>query len=489
MRKQTPSYIAEYQLIPVQQDGFAVLYHAEHEAHRVYCMCLQEALTRLHKARHDEKYKTLCDQLALAKNDERQAAAIRIQIAEHYRSYGYSEYALHAYVAEHCRKYVNLGIDEKQKLATRAFRAVEKMRKGNAKHVRFPGSWESLSFEGKSCRSKLHLKSGEHVVCFGKDHQFELLVEPADEYAMLCMTDRCKYVRILKRKIRGKDRWYAQLVMEGTPPSKNRKMGEGTVGLDIGISTIAISSDSAVELHELAPHCRTDEHKIRRLQRAIGRSKRAMNPDNYNKNGTVKKGRRVWKKSKRYIRLQKKLSELQRKAAAHRKQAHEILANHIVAMGDDIRIEQMRMQGLASRSKQTTRNAENGKINSKKRYGHTIGIRAPSMLVESINRKLGYHGKQIVKVNTYTVKASQYNPVDGTYKRKDLKDRLIQLDENIYVQRDMLSAYLIQHTNSTYDMIDSDSAYNDFPHFKVLQDAELRHLKEENALSWYISAH
>ena len=489
MRKQTPSYIAEYQLTPVQQDGFAVLYHAEHEAHRVYCMCLKEALTRLHKARHDKKYKTLCDQLALAKKDKGQVMAIRIQIAEHYRSYGYSEYALHAYVAEHCRKYVNLGIDEKQKLATRAFRAVEKIRKGDAKRVRFPRSWESVSFEGKSCRSKLHLKTGEHVVCFGRKYQFELMVKPTDEYAMLCMMDRCKYVRILKRKIRGKDKWYAQLVMEGMPPSKKRKMGEGTVGLDIGTSTIAISSDSTVELHELAPQCRTDERKIRRLQRAIDRSKRAMNPDNYNTNGTVKKGRHVWKKSKRYVRLQNRLSEMQRKAAVHRKQAHEALANYIVAMGDDIRVEQMQMQGLASRSKQTTRNAENGKIKSKKRYGRTIGIRAPSMLVEAINRKLGYHGKQIVKVNTCTVKASQYNPLDGTYKRKDLKDRLIQLDENTCVQRDMLSAYLVQHTNSTYDLIDSDSAYNDFPHFKTLQDTELRRLEKEKALSWYISAH
>ena len=45
------------------------------------------------------------------------------------------------------------------------------------------------------------------------------------------------------------------------------------------------------------------------------------------------------------------------------------------------------------------------------------------------------------------------------------------------------------YTNSTYDLIDSDSAYNDFPHFKALQDAELRHLEKEKALSWYISAH
>ena len=41
----------------------------------------------------------------------------------------------------------------------------------------------------------------------------------------------------------------------------------------------------------------------------------------------------------------------------------------------------------------------------------------------------------------------------GTYQRKDLKDRMIEISPGIIVQRDMLSAYIIEHTNTTLSSI------------------------------------
>ena len=77
------------------------------------------------------------------------------------------------------------------------------------------------------------------------------------------------------------------------------------VGIDIGSSTIAISSENTVELRELAPECNADEAKLRRIQRAMDRSKRATNPDNFKENGTIKKGRLEWNYSNRYKKLRK----------------------------------------------------------------------------------------------------------------------------------------------------------------------------------------
>ena len=146
----------------------------------------------------------------------------------------------------------------------------------------------------------------------------------------------------------------------------------------------------------------------------------------------------------------------------------------------------MNFKGLQKRSLKTTIN-KNGKINSKKRYGKTIKNRAPGMLLSIIDRKLKYKNLELKKINTFKVKASQYNPIDGTYKKKQLKDRLVKLDEEIIVQRDLLSAYIIAHTNNDLETINTITCLNDFDTFKQLQDKEIQRLKDNHQLSWYIS--
>ena len=59
----------------------------------------------------------------------------------------------------------------------------------------------------------------------------------------------------------------------------------------------------------------------------MDRSKRATNSNNFNKNGTVKKGRLTWTYSKRYGKLRQKRKEIYRKITIQRKMAHEKLAN------------------------------------------------------------------------------------------------------------------------------------------------------------------
>ena len=76
--------------------------------------------------------------------------------------------------------------------------------------------------------------------------------------------------------------------------------------------------------------------------------------------------------------------------------------------------------------------------------------------------------------------------------KKDLKDRMILLGkdasgQDIIVQRDLLSAYLIQHTNADGMHINEKSAYDDFQNFKSNQDAEVDRLHKTGQLSWYIN--
>ena len=151
---------------------------------------------------------------------------------------------------------------------------------------------------------------------------------------------------------------------------------------------------------ELAPNCKENEHKIKVLSRKLDRSRRANNPDNYNNDGTIAKGKHKWYKSKNYIKIQAKLKDEYRKLSAKRKQSHEILANQIIAESTDIRVEKMNFKGLQKRSLKTTIN-KNGKINSKKRYGKTIKNRAPGMLLSIIDRKLKYKNLELKKIDTF----------------------------------------------------------------------------------------
>ncbi len=76
-----------------------------------------------------------------------------------------------------------------------------------------------------------------------------------DEYEYWALRDTLKYVRLVRREQYGKENYYAQLILDGTPPNtKYRNSMTGTVGIDIGTSTVAISA-TQVRLDESAPTC------------------------------------------------------------------------------------------------------------------------------------------------------------------------------------------------------------------------------------------
>jgi len=177
----------------------------------------------------------------------------------------------------------NIGSFEAQKLATRAFQTTEKLHYGKAKKVHFKAFDDDISVENKSNTTGLRYIDG--TILWGdrptkkKPKPNNWLCMPItpkanDDYAHLALLDQTKYVRILKREVRGKVRYFAQLIQEGYPPKKQSSQVADDetkrVGIDIGTSTIAISSETTVELRELAPECHADEAELRHLQKNNG---------------------------------------------------------------------------------------------------------------------------------------------------------------------------------------------------------------------------
>lgn len=216
----------------------------------------------------------------------------------------------------------------------------------------------------------------------------------------------------------------------------------------------------------------------------MDRSRRATNPDNYNEDGTIKKqGNKkiVWNKSNHYIRYQNQLKELNRKQADVRKYQHECLANEIISLGNNIYVEKMNFQGLAKRSTKTEKN-EKGRFKKKKRFGKSIANRAPSMLLGIIDRKLSYYGKRLVKIDTFSAKASQFNHFDGTYNKKNLSQRWNDFN-GVRVQRDLYSAFLIMNVASDLKSFDIDKCNRRFENFYRLHNLEVERLSEHRNLS------
>ena len=311
-----------------------------------------------------------------------------------------------------------------------------------------------------------------------------MIIKNNDIYAHLALQNRVKYCRIKREIIKGKYHYYVQLQMDGIPPKKiNNDTGEikhyindGVVGLDIGTQSIGICSKSEVKLLELAPEVHNIEDKKRILQRKMDRSRRTMNPNKYNENCTINtKDKSKWIKSKHYIKTQMELKELQRKQREIRKQSHNKLANYVLTLGNNVKVETMNYKGLQARAKNTTKN-KNGKFNRKKRFGKSLANKAPTMFLTILNNKLKLIDLGLKKIDTWKVKASQYNHVEDKFAKKDLSERWN--DFGIFkIQRDLYSSFLIMNVNDDMETIDRDLCFDKFNEFKLLHDVEIKRLR------------
>ena len=162
--------------------------------------------------------------------------------------------------------YTRLDSNTAQKLATRGFNAVEKIRKGKAKRVYFKKLGSMTSIEGKTNKSGILFRKEKdrYVMKFGKI-VIPVLVKENDVYAHEPLSDlnRISYCKIVRKIIRGKVKFYLQLTIKGVPPKKkNRKLGKGIVSIDPSLQMMAIVSHYRVLLAELAPNIQSIQDEI-----------------------------------------------------------------------------------------------------------------------------------------------------------------------------------------------------------------------------------
>ncbi len=294
--------------------------------------------------------------------------------------------------------------------------------------------------------------------------------------------DSVKVVKVVRRLIRSQYKYFVQLTIEGEKPQKGRTLGKGNVGIDLGPTTVAVSGENVVSIDKLASKCDNIQEEITRLSRKIDRSRRANNPQNFNEDGTIKRGvKLVWNDSKRYKELRRELAELRRKQAAIRKQQHIERANALLKEGDTFIVENNQISSWTTRVKETKVNEKTGKIQKKKRFGKSIANHAPSMFVSILENKVKSLGGEVVKVDTKNA-ASQYDFTDGSFTKHELKERNVTLSNGDTHQRDMLAAFNLQHLK--YDeaetkQYDTEAMAADYERFCQLELEEIQRYKNK----------
>ena len=311
-----------------------------------------------------------------------------------------------------------------------------------------------------------------------KTHLLEIpVIYKNDEYEQEILRGKIVQNRILKKIQNGKEHFYLQLILKAEVAPRKYDTSDmfGNVGIDIGTSTVAISSYYETKLEELAPGINKKEKEIARLQRKLDRQRRANNPQNYNEDRTIVRGKKTWTYSKKYYQTKNKLRKIKTKQAERRTLAHKTLANEIVGLGDRFVVEQMSFAGLQKRSKETKVNEKTNKIQSKKRFGATIGHRAPATLISLIEQKCKSQGKTFIKADTKTVKASQFDHLTEEYTKHSLSTRVKFVGDD-KVQRDLYSAFLLAHVEDDKKTVNVNACKSNFNTFLENQKQTMKEL-------------
>jgi len=419
-RKTTPSFILELGLetSPHEKSELNVRFEA---ARQLYNACLDETKRRLELLRQSKEFqqaRKMPKTINGKSNKERTEAFKALNT-----KFGFSEYSIHLYTTTIRNSWIGNSLDANtaQKIATRAFKAVQRVAFGIAKRVRFKGKGQLKSVEGKTNKTGIRYNENTGYILWN-GLKLKCIIDPNDKVVIHGLSHRIKYCRIVKRIFNGKVCFFVQLVLEGKLLQKFESP-DNTIGLDIGPSTIAYVSDNHANLERFCDELKDKQKEIRRLQRKLDRQRRANNPQNYNPDGTIKPGKKTWHSSTRYQKTKRKLAELQRKLAAHRKTLHGNLANRILRRGKHIKTEKLSYRAF------------------QKNYGKSVKNRAPGMFMEILRRKAENAGGSVDEFSTRTTKLSQYCHKCGKYTKKPLSQR-VHTCCNLNIQRDIYSAFL-----------------------------------------------
>ena len=247
-------------------------------------------------------------------------------------------------------------------IAQRMWGAFNKMLYGNGKTVHFikVQDFNSFATDGKSgCR----LKKDNHgyYLLFSNSMQkakiYKIyLKRPETIYDEIALREaekgNLKLIHVLRKKVKDTYKYYCQLTIEMDPSLLEKidqsgnyvhTYGSGQVGLNIWRNKVAAVSKNQIKYFDLAPDQENHLKRVSALSQKLEYIRRTNNPQNFNEDGTIKKGiivngrkeRLSWTLPAEYQQAKKKLFEEHRKYAETLKFYQRDLVYELLEMGDE----------------------------------------------------------------------------------------------------------------------------------------------------------
>lgn len=448
---------------------------------KIYNTAVKHYKTILREIQNDLWFQENLTNYLKYKDDKNLFKEYAAEIAVCMSNYKLNEYDIHEYIVKQKQTAFKsgIGINIAQKLGTSLYMAIKKVLFSSGKDIHYRKKGQTCSFEDKKCNSGIIYNSKTDTVkVMGAVINIKP-IRPTDLYLQHAMQDKIKYGRIVRKPFKNGYKYFVQFVMNGIPPVKIQ-LGEGRIGLDPGVSTIALSGDHLCGFHVLADGVEKYDKKIKEAAIKYERRCRLNNPDNYNLDGTIKKGSKNTVRTKGMFRALFELKNAYRKKSVFIRQTHGALTSDIVASCNEIIKEPMNYKALAKRAKETSRQMKQSTVKTatgiknirkykrKKRFGSSINRRSPGLFIQLLTEKMLRHGGNVIDVDIKEYKASQYNHTTKETIKVPLSCRVKEIDGYL-VQRDLYSAFLLECMLDD-KMINFELCNKKFPEFLTSQE-------------------
>lgn len=296
--------------------------------------------------------------------------------------------------------------------------------------------------------------------------------------------DSIRFCGLQQEYIRGKRRYNLLLTFDGTPLNKYETCLEdaptNVCGIDIGPRTVVCTYRDkdgivfATEVHELVPEIDNDYmRKMADVNRSMESKRRYNNPQNYNEDGTISKGKKEWIYSNSYLVKRVQYNALNRSKTETTEMRQGELIKHILSMAHNIVIEDMDWNVLA-----------------KNNFGKSILIKSPGGFMTRLESEVKSVGGTFTRAAKYDTRASQYNHQTDEYIKKSQSDRTargLKLNGiDISIQRDLYSSFLLANMDIETKKIDKSMCDKGFDSFILCHNitmGELRKAFDKNELS------
>lgn len=287
---------------------------------------------------------------------------------------------------------------------------------------------------------------------------------PNTIYDREMLDSNVKLVRIVKKIEKGNRNYYCQLTVDKAPyikldPQGNPRhpVGRGDVGIAVWRGMLcAVSADKTLCVNT-APDVELFSAKRDLLSKEMEHLRRVNNPENYNEDGTVKKGmtgedgkrRRLhWKESSHYRKVKAELKELYRRHDADKKLLRNKIILELLSMGDTFHFADTSF--LTMKPEWDEENPlSSSEYKAKKQRRKSIQEYAPAMLLTRLDMKLS--GLGLNPVNRYTIpeKLYWYRHDSGISDKQFFSGESMTIEGSV-INQTMYRAFLIRH----YDVID-----------------------------------